>query len=34
MEQEGKVTMDRPCPPRKKGTLAKDVKVTFPRREK
>lgn len=34
MEQEGKVTMDRPCPPRKRGSLAKDVKVTFPRREK
>ncbi len=32
MEQEGKVMMDRPCPPRKKGTLAKDVKVTFPGR--
>jgi three-Cys-motif partner protein len=29
MEQDAKVTMDRPCPPRKKGTLAKDVKVTF-----
>jgi hypothetical protein len=34
MELEGKVTMDRPSPPRRKGTLAKDVKVTFPRREK
>jgi three-Cys-motif partner protein len=32
MEQEGKVTMDRPCPPRRKNTLAPDVKVTFPRR--
>jgi hypothetical protein len=32
MEQEGKVTMDRPCPPRKKGTLAPTVKVTFPRK--
>lgn len=32
MEQEKKVTMDRPCPPRRKGTLAPDVKVTFPRR--
>jgi three-Cys-motif partner protein len=32
MEQERKVTMDRPCPPRKKGTLAPDVKITFPGR--
>ncbi len=32
MEQEGKVTMDRPCPPRRKNTLAADVKITFPRR--
>ncbi|WP_339911665.1 three-Cys-motif partner protein TcmP [Symmachiella dynata] len=32
MEQEGKVTMDRPCPPRKRGTLAPDVQITFPRR--
>lgn len=32
MEQEGKVTMDRPCPPRRKGTLAENVKVTFPTR--
>jgi hypothetical protein len=34
MELEGKVTMDRPCPPRRRDTLAKDVKVTFSRREK
>jgi three-Cys-motif partner protein len=33
MEAEGKVTMDRPCPPRKKGTLVETVKVTFPRRQ-
>ena len=32
MEQEGKVKMDRPCPPRKKGTLASTVMVSFPRR--
>ena len=32
MEQEGKVTMDRPCPPRKKGTLAQGVRISFPRR--
>lgn len=32
MEQEGKVTMDRPCPPRRQGTLADDVKISFPRR--
>jgi three-Cys-motif partner protein len=32
MEQEGKVKMSRPCPPRKKGTLAEDVKITFPQR--
>ncbi|WP_020475973.1 three-Cys-motif partner protein TcmP [Zavarzinella formosa] len=30
LEQNGDVTMSRPCPPRKKGTLAPDVKVTFP----
>jgi hypothetical protein len=34
MEQEAKVTMDRPCPPRRKGTLAPDVRVTFPGRGK
>lgn len=32
MEQEGKVTMDRPSPPRKKGTLAPTVKITIPAR--
>lgn len=32
MEQEGKVTMDRPSPPRKKGTLAETVRISFPRR--
>ncbi len=32
MEQEKKVTMDRPSPPRKKNTLAPDVSITFPRR--
>ncbi len=34
MEQEGKVKMDPPCPPRKKNTLAEPVKITFPGREK
>ena len=32
MEQDKKVTMDRPCPPRKKNTLAPDVRITFPAR--
>jgi three-Cys-motif partner protein len=32
MEQEGKVTMDPPSPPRRKNTLAKHVKIIFPRR--
>jgi three-Cys-motif partner protein len=32
LEQEGKVTMDKPCPPRKKSTLAPHVMVTFPRK--
>lgn len=32
MEEENKVTMDRPCPPRRKNTLAPDVKITFPGR--
>jgi hypothetical protein len=32
MEQEKKVTMDRPSPPRKKNILAPDVSITFPRR--
>jgi len=31
MEQEGKVKMDPPCPPRKKNTLAEHVKIVFPR---
>jgi three-Cys-motif partner protein len=34
MEQEGKVTMDRPSPPRRKGSLAETVRVTFPGRRK
>ena len=34
MEQEGKVTMDPPSPPRKKNTLAGHVKITFPARSK
>ena len=32
MEREGKVTMDPPCPPRRKNTLAEHVKITFPAR--
>ena len=32
MEQEKKVTMDRPSPPRRKNTLAPDVKITVPGR--
>jgi three-Cys-motif partner protein len=33
LEQEGKVKMDKPCPPRKKNTLAPHVMVTFPRKD-
>jgi hypothetical protein len=32
LEQEGKLKMDPPCPPRKKGTVAEHVKITFPAR--
>jgi hypothetical protein len=32
MEQEGKIWMDPPCPPRRKGTIGKDVKIIFPAR--
>lgn len=31
MEQEGKVTMEPPCPPRRQNSLAEHVKITFPR---
>ena len=34
MEREGKVTMDPPCPPRRRNTLAGHVKITFPARGK
>ncbi len=30
MEQEGKVQMDPPCPPRRRGTIGENVKVIFP----
>lgn len=30
MEQERKITMDPPCPPRRRGTIGKDVVITFP----
>jgi three-Cys-motif partner protein len=29
MEQDGKITIDPPCPPRRKGTLAEHAKITF-----
>jgi hypothetical protein len=32
MEQEGKVKMEPPCPPRRKNSLAETVLITFPRR--
>jgi three-Cys-motif partner protein len=32
MEQQGKVKMDPPSPPRRKNTLAEHVKITFPGR--
>jgi hypothetical protein len=30
MEQEGKICMDPPCPPRRRGTIGKNVQITFP----
>jgi three-Cys-motif partner protein len=33
MEQEGKIRMEPPCPPRRKGTIGEKVKIIFPRRE-
>jgi three-Cys-motif partner protein len=33
MEQEGKVRMEPPCPPRRKGTIGEKVKITFPPRK-
>jgi hypothetical protein len=30
MEQEGKVSMDPPCPPRRRGTIGHKVTITFP----
>lgn len=32
LEQEGKVKMSEPCPPRRKGTLAPRIRITFPRK--
>ncbi len=32
LEQEGKVVMDPPCPPRRRNSLAEHVKITFPAR--
>ena len=33
LEQESKVTMDKPCPPRRKDTLAKHVMISIPRKQ-
>ncbi len=33
MEQEGKVRMEPPCPPRRKGTIGEKVKIIFPARQ-
>lgn len=30
MEQEGKITMSPPCPPRRRGTIGEKVVITFP----
>jgi three-Cys-motif partner protein len=30
MEQEGKISMNPPCPPRRRGTIGKNVTITFP----
>lgn len=30
MEREGKISMNPPCPPRRHGTIGKDVIITFP----
>ena len=32
LEQEGKVTMSEPCPPRRKGTLAPRIRISIPRK--
>jgi three-Cys-motif partner protein len=32
MEQEGKVRMEPPCPPRRRGTIGEKVKIIFPPR--
>jgi len=33
MEAAGKIRMEPPCPPRRKGTVAEHVRITFPRKE-
>jgi hypothetical protein len=33
LEQEGKITMSEPCPPRRKGTLAPRIRITIPRKK-
>lgn len=30
MEEQGKITMNPPCPPRRRGTIAEHVQITFP----
>lgn len=30
MEQDGKISMDPPCPPRRRGTIGENVVITFP----
>ena len=30
MEQEGKISMKPPCPPRRRGTIGEKVTITFP----
>jgi hypothetical protein len=32
LEQEGKISINPPCPPRRKNTLAKQAKIMFPRK--
>ncbi len=32
LEQEGKVTMSKPCPPRRKNTLAPHIQITIPKK--
>ncbi|MDX2059738.1 MAG: three-Cys-motif partner protein TcmP [Gemmatimonadales bacterium] len=32
LEQEGKITCDKPCPPRRRNTIAAHVKISIPRK--